>query len=73
MFAFCLRILAGMLFRGDDFFGFSFCICNSISLIVTGLNSKLVQFTAFSDLFNAGMIFIFLVSFFYWILYPICF
>ena len=38
--AFCLRILAGMLFRGDDFFGFSFCICNSISLIVTGLNSN---------------------------------
>ena len=40
MSAFCLRILAGMLFRGDDFFGFSFCICKCISLTVPGLNSN---------------------------------
>ena len=40
MSALCLRILAGMLFKGDDLFVFSFYICKCISLTVTGLNSN---------------------------------
>ena len=34
------------------------------------LKFKLVQFVAFFDLSNAGMIFIFLDSLFYWVLIP---
>ena len=40
MSVFYSRILPGMLFKGDAIFEFSFSICKSISLTVTGLNSN---------------------------------
>ena len=71
MSALCLRILAGILFKGDDLFAFNF---ESEKYLIDShrLKFKLAQFATLFNHLDARMIFIFLDSFFYRVIYRSC-